>query len=260
MNAKSMPKRVALAFMAHPDDAEILCGGTLIRLADTGWEVHIVTATPGDCGSATRPPEEIAAIRREEARRAAATIGATYHCLEERDVQVIFNHGANRKIIDVFRQISPTLVFTHPRLDYMLDHEQVHLLARSAAFSFSIPNASGLPLDPAATLPHLYYVDPLEGIDPYSGKPVEPTTVIDISGVMDRKIEMLACHASQREWLRAHHGMDEYLDAMQRHGAMRGERTNATHAEGFVQHRGHAFPSDDLLAAILGSASEEHTS
>ena len=40
---------------------------------------------------------------------------------------------------------------------------------------------------------------------------------------IDRKAEMLACHASQRDWLRAHHGMDEYIEAMKRHGAMRGE-------------------------------------
>ena len=46
-------RKTVLAFMAHPDDAELLCAGALIRLADAGWEVHIATATPGDCG--TRP-------------------------------------------------------------------------------------------------------------------------------------------------------------------------------------------------------------
>ena len=43
----------ALTFLAHPDDAEILCAGTLIRLADAGWEIHVATATPGDCGTMT---------------------------------------------------------------------------------------------------------------------------------------------------------------------------------------------------------------
>ena len=42
---------------------------------------------------------------------------------------------------------------------------------------------------------------------------------------MDRKIEMLACHASQRDWLRAHHGMDEYIEAMKRYGAERGRQS-----------------------------------
>jgi hypothetical protein len=63
---------------------------------------------------------------------------------------------------------------------------------------------------------------------------------------------MLACHASQRDWLRAHHGMDEYIDAMKRHGAMRGRQIGCAYAEAFVQHRGHPFPQTDLLAEILG--------
>jgi len=240
----------ALAFLAHPDDAEILCGGTLIRLANTGWQIHVATATPGDCGSATLPAQEIAAIRREEAAAAARLIGATYHCLEERDVHVVFDKPTISKAIDLFRRVNPTLVFTHPRQDYMLDHEQVHLLARSAAFSFPIPNASALPLPPGAAIPALYYCDPVDGIDPL-GHPVAPTTRIDISHQIDRKAEMLTCHASQREWLRSHHGMDEYVQAMKRHAAKRGREAGVAHAEAFVQHRGHAFPTDDLLARLF---------
>ncbi len=243
--------RVALAFMAHPDDAEIHCGGTLIRLAELGWQIHVATATAGDCGSATLAPEEIARIRRGEAAAAARLIGATYHCLEERDVNVVFDQPTNRKAIDLFRRVAPGLVLTHPRLDYMLDHEQVHLLARSAAFCYAMPNASGLPLKPGSAVPHLYYVDPQDGADPYTGRPVEPTTLVDVSSVIDRKAAMLACHASQREWLRAHHGMDEYIDAMKRHDAARGRLAGVSFAEAFVQHRGHAFPADDLLRELL---------
>ena len=243
---------VALAFLAHPDDAEILCGGTLLRLREEhGYEVHIATATAGDCGSATLGPDAIAAVRRGEARRAAEMLGGTWHCLEERDVNVVFTRDANRKAIDLFRRLNPTLVFTHPRHDYMLDHEQVHLLARSAAFSFPMPNAAPTPPPPGAAVPHLYYVDPLEGRDPYSGALITPTACVDVSAVIDRKAELLACHASQRDWLRAHHGMDEYLDAMRRHAAARGAQVGVPFAEAFIQHRGHAFPPDDLLARLF---------
>lgn len=246
---------VALAFLAHPDDAEILCAGTLIRLAKVGWEIHIVTATPGDCGTATLSSDEISAIRRREATAAAALVGATYHCLEERDLNVIFDRAANRKAIDLFREINPTIVFTHPRHDYMLDHEQVHLLARSASFSFPIPNASSLPLPAGAVVPWLYYCDPVEGLDPYRGAQVQPSTYVDISRVMPAKIEMLACHASQREWLRSHHGMDEYVESMKQHGATRGQEIDVEYAEAFVQHRGHAYPHIDLLHELLGGNS-----
>jgi hypothetical protein len=67
---------------------------------------------------------------------------------------------------------------------------------------------------------------------------------------LDRKIEMLACHASQRDWLRAHHGMDEYIEAMKRIGAERGRHRGIAYAEAFVQHRGHPFPQTDLLAEL----------
>ena len=68
-------RRVALTLLAHPDDAEILCAGTLIRLHQQHcFEVHIATATAGDCGTTNRTPDEIMAIRTAEARDA---VGAT---------------------------------------------------------------------------------------------------------------------------------------------------------------------------------------
>ena len=56
---------VVLSVLAHPDDAEFLCAGTLIRLtSEHGWQVHVASMTPGDCGSTELPAEEIAAVRR----------------------------------------------------------------------------------------------------------------------------------------------------------------------------------------------------
>src|SRR5687768_5611330 len=242
--------QTVLTFLAHPDDAEILCAGTLIRLADAGWEIHIATVAQGDCGSISHTREEIAAIRKQEGINAAAKIGATYHCLEEPDVQVVFDKSTNRKAIDLLRRVAPTLLFTHPRHDYMMDHEQTHLLARSAAFSYAAPNASQLPLVPGSAIPWLYYCDPVEGHDPYTQQAAMSSTMIDITQQMDRKVEMLACHASQRDWLRSHHGMDEYIEAMKRHGAERGRQLGVAYAEAFVQHRGHPFPQPDLLAEL----------
>ena len=62
---------------------------------------------------------------------------------------------------------------------------------------------------------------------------------------------MLACHGSQREWLRVHHGTDEYLDATREHAAARGREIGVAYAEAFNRHRGHAYPQDDLLALLL---------
>ena len=237
--------------LAHPDDAEILCAGTLIRLRDAGWDVHIATVTPGDCGTMDRDRWDISAVRTQEGAAAAKLIGATYHCLGEGDGLVVYDKPTIRKAVDLFRRVTPSLVFTHAPRDYMLDHEQTSLLARGASFIFGAPNISDLPRHPESQVPHLYYCDPVEGVDPM-GNPVKATTLIDITQQMDKKAAMLACHASQREWLRAHHGMDEYIESMKRESAKRGKDLGAAYAEGFTQHRGHPYPHDDLLTGLFG--------
>jgi LmbE family N-acetylglucosaminyl deacetylase len=242
--------RRVLTFLAHPDDAEILCAGTLVRLAETGWEIHIATCTAGDCGTTTQTPQQISAIRIGEARKSAALIGGTYHCLGERDGLIVYDKPTLAKVYDLFRAVAPALVFTHAANDYMVDHEVASLLGRGAAFAYAVPNITTQPLREGSRVPHLYYCDPIEGIDPL-GHAAQATTYVDITGQMPRKAEMLASHASQREWLRAHHGMDEYIDAMKRHASLRGQQARCDFAEAFVQHRGHAFPRNDLLKELF---------
>jgi LmbE family N-acetylglucosaminyl deacetylase len=247
---------VALSVLAHPDDAEFLCAGSLIRLANEhGWEVHIASMTPGDCGSAELPAEEISRVRRAEGAAAAARVGGRYHCLEERDLLVLYNERTLEKVTRLLRQVRPRVVFTHSPSDYMLDHEVTSTVVRAAAFGAPIPNfLAGRDLGPVVEhIPHLYYCDPLEGKDPL-GRDVPPGFCVDISGVIDRKAEMLASHASQREWLLKHHGIDQYLKAMRDWGAARGRASGVAYAEGFRQHLGHSYPQDNLLKALLGPA------
>src|SRR5215217_4741772 len=137
---------IALSFLAHPDDAEILCAGTLARLAQSGWAVHIATCTPGDCGTMTATRWDISATRTNEARNAAAMIGATYHCLDERDGLVVFDKPTIQKTVDLFRRVAPTLVFAHAQDDYMMDHVEASKLARAASFLYGAPNISAHPL------------------------------------------------------------------------------------------------------------------
>jgi LmbE family N-acetylglucosaminyl deacetylase len=243
--------QIALAFMAHPDDAEFLCAGTLIRLAEAGWEVHIATAAPGDCGTVSENRWDISSTRTREAAKAAGLIGAEYHCIDERDGFIVYDKPTAHKVCDLFRRIAPSLVFTHAPKDYMVDHEQASLLARSASFLYAVPNASAFPVKPGSGTPYLYYCDPIEGLDPF-GRLVEPTTIIDITPQLAKKAEMLACHASQREWLMAHHGMDEYLESMKRQAGVRGRQRGWPAAEAFVQHRGHGYPRNDLLEEMFG--------
>ena len=64
--------KTALCLMAHPDDAEILSGGTLALLCEKGWNIVTATMTPGQAGSTTLNAEAISAVRRKEAAAAAA--------------------------------------------------------------------------------------------------------------------------------------------------------------------------------------------
>jgi LmbE family N-acetylglucosaminyl deacetylase len=243
---------IVLSILAHPDDAEMLCAGTLIRLArERQAEIHIATMTAGDCGSATLPPEEIARIRRGEGAAAAARIGATYHCVGRKDLRVNFDDPTLDAVVMLLRQVRPTVVLTHSPHDYHLDHEMTSLVVRGATFAAPIPNflrGMGEVLD---HIPHLYYCDPIEGKDKF-GERVPPSFVVDVAGVIDEKAEMLACHASQREWLQKHHGIDQYLIAMREWTAKQGEAHGLAYAEGYRQHLGHSYPQDNVLKSWVG--------
>ena len=247
------PRRV-LAAMAHPDDLEFLCAGTLMRLREAGFEVHVATMTPGDKGTADRSREAIAAVRREEARKGAASLGAaSCTCLEFADLEILFDAPARRRVAGLLRRVDPEVVFTLSPDDYMFDHTITSMLVRDACFNASVPNADaegGHP--PASRVPYLYYCDPVGGHDAY-GAPAILSCLVDISAQVGKKTAALACHASQREWLRRQHGVDDYLESMRRHGARRGAAIGVAFAEGFRQHRGHPHPADDLLARVLSA-------
>lgn len=245
-------RKVAMCLMAHPDDCEFQVAGTLALLAQKGWEIHIVTSTPGDCGSAELGPEQISKIRREENRQAAAIINGTYHCLELRDLYVTYNPDSIRRAATLTRAIAPTLMFTHCLQDYMGDHEETAKLARSASIGSFVPNAAIGPITSGAGVPHLYYADPASSLD-YFGKRAKATTLVDITQTMATKEQMLKTHASQRSWLMAHYGVDEYIQMMNRAAQARGSEIGTPFAEGFCQHRGQGYPNDCLLTRELGS-------
>jgi LmbE family N-acetylglucosaminyl deacetylase len=247
---------IALAVLAHPDDAEFLCAGTLTRLRqEKGWDIHIASMTPGDCGSAEHGPDEIARIRRGEGKAAAEAIGGTYHCVEERDLRVIYNEPALEKVVRLLNAVRPRVVFTHSPDDYHLDHEQTSKIVRAATFAAPIPNfLHGRHLHPPLDhIPHLFYCDPLEGKDAF-GQPIPPGFRIDITPVIEDKARMLACHESQRAWLRKHHGVDNLIDEMRHWASTQGKAAGVPYAEGFRQHLGHSYPQDNVLSELLGRA------
>ncbi|HLF94537.1 MAG TPA: PIG-L deacetylase family protein [Planctomycetota bacterium] len=251
-----MPK--VLAVMAHPDDIEITCAGTLALLKQAGWGVHLATMTAGDLGSMTRSRPEISEVRKGEAARSAEILGAGYTCLGFDDLTVIYDAASKRRVCGLLREVRPDMVITHSADDYMSDHTETPKIVREAAFASTIPNweaaLNGKKLPPSECIPAILYADPIENVDA-RGRRVPARFVVDITSTMAEKERMLACHASQREWLREQHGEDEYLLSMKRWGADRARdfrKKTVKYAEGFTQHLGHGFPKDDLLTKALG--------
>ncbi|MFA6186930.1 MAG: PIG-L family deacetylase [Phycisphaerae bacterium] len=242
--------RTVLSFLCHPDDTEFVCAGTLALLKAKGWDIHIATMTPGDCGSATHSREEISKIRRKEAANAAAVLGGSYYCNELEDVFVMYDKPSLLRTIEIIRKVRPAIVFTASPQDYFIDHEITSDLVRTACFSCGVPNVETPGAKAYDFVPYLYYADPLEGKDIF-GNGIKPEIYVDITSVIDIKGRMLGCHKSQRDWLLAHHGMDEYLESMKRQGVMRGQHAGCKYAEGFRQHLGHGYPQDNILKAEL---------
>lgn len=194
----------------------------------------MATMTPGDCGSADKPAAEIAAIRRAEAGASAALIGAEYQCLEFRDMNIFSDDPSRRRVVEFLRIVRPDVVLTASPKDYLCDHEATSTLVRDACFAASIANYE-TGAAPTAEIPHLYFMDPIE-------EAILPDLWVDVTPVFGMKREMLAKHESQRDWLRKQHGMDNYLDEMERWTRGRGVLAGCEFAEGLRQYTTHPFP------------------
>lgn len=240
-----------LGIFTHPDDAEIMCAGTLSLLKKAGWDVHIATIATGDKGTAEYNREDIIRIRKAEAIKAAGVIQAEYHCLEFDDIYIFYNRESINKATALIRSIRPSIVFTSSPNDYMVDHEITSKIVQTACFCTGIKNME-VREEPYEPVPYLYYSDPMDAVDKL-GNPVHASIYVDISSEIKIKEKMLACHASQRNWLLTHHKMDEYILSMKRFAKSRGENINVDYAEGFRQHLGHGHPGDNILKKILGN-------
>ena len=243
--------KTVLSLGAHPDDAEFFCTGTMALLEKKGWQIHIATMTPGDCGTVQYSREEISRIRRAEAAKAAGILNGSYHCLESNDIFIMYDRPTLIKAIELMRKVRPAIVFTTSPTDYMVDHEMASKIAQTACFACGVVNIETPGAEPFEPIPCLYYMDPVEGKDNL-GTAIKAGTIVDVSEVMDVKEKMLCCHESQRNWLLKHHGIDDYVISMKRLGAERGREINSQFAEGFRQHLGHAYPQDNILKAELG--------
>lgn len=215
-----------LAVGCHPDDIEIACSGTLAKYVKMGHKVFMCHIANGDMGHVVIMPDELAKVRKVEAEKAAAIIGAEAITLDVGDGKVdSHNRETIKKLIEVIRYAKPDVIITHNPEDYMTDHMETSKLAFNASFLSSLPHyeAGG---EPFPNIPPIYYMDTVSGIN------FVPTEYVDISDTIETKLEALSCHESQLKWMYDHDNIDfkEFVKTCSR---ARGFQCGVDYAEGF---------------------------
>jgi bacillithiol biosynthesis deacetylase BshB1 len=177
-----------VAIAAHPDDAEICVGGTLLRLCRAGKRVGIVDLTRGELGTRGTAQE-----REAEARRASELMGLAARInLDLGDGRVQVTSEARERLAAVLREHAPSLVLAHFPEDLHPDHAAAARLAQEAWYLSGLSRLAeraGAP--PARRARRLLR---------FMGHvPFEPTLVVDIGSVWETKLELVRCYASQLE-------------------------------------------------------------
>ena len=214
-----------LAVGAHPDDLEILCGGTLAKYASQGHHVTVAVATNGEVGSPTLPKHEIAEIRKQEAAAAAKIIGAELVWMNHPDEFLFSNHETRLDFLNVVRRASPDVVLTHAPVDYHPDHRATGQILWDIRVMTTVPNIV-TEAPPCAKIPEIYYFETIAGID------FVPQFYVNISETFELKKQMLACHKSQAVWLENQYQLS-YLEFIEYVARFRGLQCGATYAECF---------------------------
>lgn len=238
--------KVVLAFHAHPDDTEAFASGTLKLLKDKGYKIAIATMTAGGMGGINSTERKTIETRKEEAQKAADILDAEYFCLTGRDGYLFDNEDLRIKSVEIMRKVKAGIVFTHLPMDYHSDHRTTCNIVESAAMIASLPNVPGKekPLD---ITPLLYHTAPLTLSDPLGSEITPPHFFVDISSVIDTKMEMLTYHKSQMELMRHMHKIDDFFGQMKKANVDYGKMVGVDYAEIFWQHLGGGFQKDPQM-------------
>ncbi len=186
-----------IAFGAHPDDCDIVAGGTAALWAQAGHAVKFVSVTNGDAGHQTMAGAVLARRRKAETQAAAKVLGLEYVVLDNHDGELLPTLENRREIIRMIREHRPHLVLGPRPNDYHPDHRYTATLVQDAAYMVTVPNVVAAAEHLARNPTIMYVTDGFQ--KPY---PFTPDVVVDIDAVVEKKIAAIACHESQfYEWL-----------------------------------------------------------
>jgi LmbE family N-acetylglucosaminyl deacetylase len=182
---------------AHPDDCDIKAGGTAALYVSLGHQVKFLSITNGDAGHMEQGGGILSKRRYLETQEVAKRLGIQYDVLDNHDGELLPTLEIRLDVIRKIREWDADVVISHRTNDYHPDHRYTGILVQDAAFMVGVPNiAADTP--PLRKNPvFLYYQDNFKKPNPF-----EPTIVVDITTVIDQKIDALDAHVSQfYEWL-----------------------------------------------------------
>ena len=174
-----------LAIVAHPDDAELLCGGSLLQAADRGERTGVLDLTQGELGS-----QGSAELRAKEAARAAELLGLAVRRTAGLPDAHLQNTPETRKVVaQLLRELQPRVVVTHWIRGRHPDHRTTAELVYDASFLAGLKNfpAPGDRFRPFKVVHALSFREEAQ----------KPTFVVDITEQMERKLEAIAAYGSQ---------------------------------------------------------------
>ena len=172
-----------LAVGAHPDDVDMIAGGTLAKLKGRGRSIVVVDLTRGEMGTRGSPE-----LRADEANNAASVLGVDNRIiLDMGDGRLEANEENRRKIIEIIREFRPKVVMGHYWEDLHPDHVAAGWLLRSVMYPCGFANypAEGEPFRPNE---FLYFMAHFT---------FNPSFIVDITEYQAQKMEAVKCYASQ---------------------------------------------------------------
>ena len=217
-----------LAVIAHPDDAEMLCAGTLARARSDGAAIGICTLCKGDKGQPNPPIENLEDVRHQEMAAASQLLKAELLEVGYGDGELFDDSESRQRLVEIYCQFRPSLILAHSPNDYHPDHRAAAKLAEAASW-FCASNGYVTNNSPLLDPPVLWWMDNI------NMAVFEPDLFIDVSDYLELKRMMLACHFSQLQ--RGNCSNTSPLEQlMLQQSAARGSQSGVAAAEAFQIH------------------------
>lgn len=220
-----------LAIVAHPDDAELSCSGTLLLHKQKGYTIGIADLTQGELGS--RGSVE---LRKEESQKAKQILQLDVReNLQLRDGFFINDEKHQKEVIKIIRKYRPDIVLTNAPHDRHPDHGRAAQLVKDSCFYAGLIKIeteylgeNQLPWRPKKVFQFIQ--------DQY----IEPDFIIDISNTIQEKIDSIRAYSSQfledsKDGPATYISSEQYIERVIYRASMMGKRIGTQYGEGFIK-------------------------